>query len=126
MNVAKTPSTAAGMPLFGRLQLEEDPEIRTTRAADSLKRSATRHAIEAVDLAGKPKAFFLIGLGSTGKTTLARWIGWRMAEQGRQAILAALDPGNRSLVDWFEGVEQPETRLIRTTRRAGCAMCWII
>ena len=107
--MAKTQSTAAGMPLFGRLQLDDEPEIRTTRAAVSIKRSATKHTIEAVDLAGKPKAFFLIGLGSTGKTTLARWIGWRMAEQGRQALLAALDPGNRSLVDWFEGVEQPET-----------------
>jgi hypothetical protein len=32
-----------------------------------------------------------------------------MAEQGRQALLAALDPGNRSLLDWFEGVEHPAT-----------------
>jgi hypothetical protein len=39
---------------------------------------------------------------------LARWIIWRMTEQGREAQLAALDPANRSLPLWFSNVHVPE------------------
>jgi hypothetical protein len=63
--------------------------------------------VSPIDLTGKPKLLFMVGRGGTGKTTLARWLGWRMAEQGRETLLAALDPQNRSLVGWFTGVAQP-------------------
>jgi hypothetical protein len=70
-----------------------------------------------VDLTGKPKALFLVGLGGTGKTMLARWMGWRMVEQGRAALIAALDPQNRTLADWFAGVAEPETSDMHHTAR---------
>ncbi|MBS0984258.1 ArsA-related P-loop ATPase [Gluconobacter cerinus] len=62
-----------------------------------------------IDLTGKPKAIFLIGPGGTGKTTFARWAAVKMSEAGREALLVAMDPQNRSLVTWFDGVEQPPT-----------------
>jgi hypothetical protein len=65
--------------------------------------------VRAVDLSGQAKLWFLIGPGGAGKTALARWLFWRMTEQGRDAVLAALDPTNRSLASWFAGVEQPPT-----------------
>lgn len=97
------------VPLFGRGHADDEPEVQNRRAVISIKRQPAKVAADAVDLTGKPKALFLIGLGGTGKTMLARWAGWRMAEQGREALIAALDPQNRSLADWFAGVEQPET-----------------
>jgi anion-transporting ArsA/GET3 family ATPase len=49
----------------------------------------------------------VVGNGGVGKTTYARWLVSRMIEQGRSAILAALDPGTRSLSAWFNDVHQP-------------------
>lgn len=63
----------------------------------------------APDLTSKQKAIFLVGPGGTGKTMFARWSGWKMAIEGRQAMLCALDPQNRSLATWFDNVQQPPT-----------------
>src|SRR5438309_9057119 len=60
-----------------------------------------------LDLSGKPRVIFLIGRGATGKTTLAKWMIERGQTAGRQAILAALDPVNRTLSNYFDGVAQP-------------------
>ncbi|MGH3267013.1 MAG: hypothetical protein ACRDNS_34095, partial [Trebonia sp.] len=54
-------------------------------------------------------ALFLIGPGGSGKTMLARWIAGRMHEHGRVALIAALDPQNRSLASWYEGIATPES-----------------
>lgn len=95
--------------LFGRgPDLDDEPEVSVrmapaaTAAATPAKRSAA-----ALNLTSKPKTWFLVGAGGTGKTMLARWLGWQMQAAGRAAILAALDPQNRSLTTWFENVEQP-------------------
>ena len=63
----------------------------------------------AADLAGNAPFVFLIGAGNTGKTTVARYIIERAHTAGRQAMLAAMDPINRSLTQYFDGVEQPQT-----------------
>ena len=34
-----------------------------------------------VDLGGLPPVWFLVGAGWSGKTMLARWLGWRSAEE---------------------------------------------
>ena len=62
-----------------------------------------------IDLTGKPKAWFLVGPNGSGKTALARWMGWNLASTDRRALMAALDPQNRSLATWFSGVMQPDT-----------------
>ncbi|NGM23958.1 ATP-binding protein [Roseomonas stagni] len=51
--------------------------------------------------------WLLIGPNYSGKTTFARWAAERMLAAKRSALLAALDPLNRTLTDFFEGVEQP-------------------
>lgn len=80
---------------FGRIRIEDEPEISGITAPVSVKPRATKLNVTTLDL--------------TGKTHLARYLGWRMAEEGRSGLIAALDPSNRSLATWFEGVEQPET-----------------
>lgn len=115
-NRQTTAAPDAGL-LFGRGRVENDPEIRNRRAVVSIRRVEVPPAAAMTDLTGKPKAIFLIGLGGTGKTMLARWLGWRMAEQGRAALIAALDPQNRSLADWFAGVAEPETSDMHHTAR---------
>ena len=104
-------TTDGTAPRFRRgIELDDVPEVAMTvppglRPADS---EAAAHPV--ADLSGKPKTWFLIGPGGAGKTALARWLAHRMTEQGRGAILAALDPANRSLASWFANVEMPPTR----------------
>jgi hypothetical protein len=111
--VAQKPTTKTSadvVPLFGfRPQIEDEPEFRTRAAPVSTRRTDGNASSDAIDLTDKAKVWFLIGRGGTGKTWLARWMGWRMAEAGRSAVIAALDPGNRSLATWFSDVQQPET-----------------
>jgi hypothetical protein len=110
--VAQKPASNsdAVVPLFGfgRAQIDDETEYRQRTAPLSAKPLPTKPATAAIDLTGKPKVWLLIGRGGAGKTVLARWMGWRMTEMGREAMIAALDPTNRSLATWFAGVEQPE------------------
>ena len=89
---------------------EGEPEIRIGLAPASTTGGPVEAAVKSsLDLTGKPRVWFMIGGGNSGKTVELRWLAGRMQEQGRQAILAALDPANRSLATRFEGVEQPPT-----------------
>src|SRR4051794_4298997 len=96
------------VPLFRRSTTPEElPEVRLSLAPQADRKAASRAPVSDLDLTGKPKCWFLIGAGGSGKTAEARWMGWRMDSEGRQALRAALDPANRSLASWFENVEQP-------------------
>lgn len=89
-------------------QIDDEPEVSIGLppiAAPTPKGTAQK----ARDLAGKSKVWFLIGPGGSGKTMLARWLGWKMETEGREAVIAALDPQNRSLATWFSGTYQPPT-----------------
>ena len=59
------------------------------------------------DLSGRPKLLMAIGAGNVGKTTLLRFIGETAMQRGGDLSLAAVDPENRSLADYFETVEMP-------------------
>lgn len=61
------------------------------------------------DLTGLSKAWMLVGPGGAGKTVLARWLGGELARRGKidRALLAALDPTNRTLAKFFDDVLQP-------------------
>jgi hypothetical protein len=61
----------------------------------------------AMDLSNKPKLLFLIGAGNTGKTTLARYLAEQAATTGSDVLLAAIDPENRELGHYFDGVYEP-------------------
>ena len=72
--------------------------------------AAVRTLVEtppALDLSGKRKAWFLIGRGRIGKTTLARWLTETMDQHGGTAVIAAADPVNRSLRQFLDNVAEP-------------------
>ena len=64
---------------------------------------------QAIDLAGRRTAWFLNGRGRIGKTTFARWLHGAVENQGGSAIVAACDPGNRTLRRFLDGVAEPPT-----------------
>jgi hypothetical protein len=61
----------------------------------------------ALDLSGRPKAWFMIGRGRIGKTTLTRWVAETIDNRGGSAVIAAADPVNRSLRVFVDGVAEP-------------------
>lgn len=69
----------------------------------------SERASPAADLTGLSKVWMLIGPGGGGKTVLARWLGGELANRDMlgNTLLAALDPTNRTLTDFFENVMQP-------------------
>jgi hypothetical protein len=71
--------------------------------------AATKPRLPVPDLSAQAKLWLLIGAGSGGKTLLARWLGDKLATAGTldQTMLAALDPTNRTLAEFFGVVEQP-------------------
>jgi len=66
---------------------------------------------QGVDLSGKPKALLAIGMGSTGKTTLLRWVCERSLMQGAgdDLTLASVDPISRELAAYFPSTMAPKT-----------------
>src|ERR1700752_2740560 len=94
MAQTQTKKDAAVVPPFGfkRTQLDDETEYRQRAAPLSAKAREAEPIATMIDLTGKPKVWLLIGRGGSGKTVLARWMGWRMTELGRAAMIAALDP----------------------------------
>jgi hypothetical protein len=84
----------------GRDVIVGRPVRRPTVAPDAA-------SINAIDLSGQPKVIMAIGLGATGKTTFLRWVAERALEGQKAVVFAAVDPENRELPDYFEGVQQP-------------------
>lgn len=91
------------------VSLDDESEIPLAAAPSAGASGNQKHfSPAALDLTGKHKVWFLIGPNGSGKTALARWMGWNLAEEGRSVLMAALDPANRSLATWFGGVMQPD------------------
>jgi hypothetical protein len=107
-------STTAIIPLFDSVQdaeVTEEVAVGWSLAAGTAAESAeAAPAVSAVDLSGRPKVLMTIGAGSAGKTTLLRWITETILERNSQAIIAAVDPTNRSLTSYFAGVVEPPSR----------------
>ena len=70
-----------------------------------------------LDLTGKPKVWFAIGPGRSGKSMLIRLVAETSAEHGGTPIVAAADPQNRSLKNYLENVAEPPTNDATTTSR---------
>lgn len=90
-------------PLFNRPPPTlEEPKLNIVHLAPA-RLNPTGQPSAALDLSGKAKAIMAVGAGSTGKTTLLRW----MCEQGIArnselgVILATVDPTARSLARYF-------------------------
>jgi len=69
----------------------------------------SKRTLPVPDLTGLAKVWELIGPGGAGKTVFARWLGGCLAERELMhlSILAALDPANRTLTNFFNDVQQP-------------------
>src|SRR5574337_257098 len=63
--------------------------------------------VQAIDLTGKPKAWFVIGRGGVGKTTLLRWAAERADQAEARMVVATADPLNRSLRLYRDNVVEP-------------------
>lgn len=112
--VPAQPDPAAPISLADRIaarnrSLEGEREVpvlpAVVRAAQPVPVSATA----AVSLKGEPKAVFVMGPGRTGKTTFLRWVVENTDPKGDGAMIAALDPQNRSLATFVNNVDQPPT-----------------
>lgn len=105
------PPTSGVVRLFGRNRsLDGEREVPvgpTAGTARNVPAAAPALATPALDLSGRPKVLFAIGPGRSGKTMLLRYLLESATAAGRTAFAAALDPHNRSLATFAEGVEQP-------------------
>lgn len=99
---------AVVVPLFGRGDTDPDDEEVPVGLPPSSASAGPAVAAKAPPLAGPP-IWLLIGPNYSGKTTFARWAAGRMMEAGRSAVLAAADPANRTLAQFFGEVTQPPT-----------------
>ena len=91
--------------VFGRRDTGEEKEATVGLAQFTAAAvPGKRKVVKALDLSGTPAAWLLIGQGRAGKTTFARWVGGRAEQAGRELSLAALDPTNRSLALFLNGV----------------------
>jgi hypothetical protein len=68
-----------------------------------------RPDVPVADISRLAKVIGLIGPGGSGKTVIARWIGGELLAKGKldRTLLAALDPTNRTLADFFDAVQKP-------------------
>jgi hypothetical protein len=97
---------------FGRSPvLEDEEEVAVMLPPASAAPAARKAGQIGVDLSGTPKLWFVIGPGRSGKTTLLRYVAETIlaAGEGHEAMFVAMDPGNRSLTGFLEGVLQPPT-----------------
>lgn len=110
MSTKRAATTTNIFPFFGRRAREPGEEIPVGLPRTSVAVAERRGpAASVVDLAGRPKVWFTIGPGRAGKTMLLRWAIEEVQSRGVQAVCAAADPQNRSLIRYFEGVAEPPT-----------------
>lgn len=100
-----------------RPSFEGEDELPVGLPPASAAQSATPRVASEIDLSGKPKIWFSIGPGRSGKTMLLRWAAEMSANQGGTPIVAAADPQNRSLKNYLENVAEPPTNDATATSR---------
>ena len=94
--------------LFGaRPNMEEDEVAVGIGAEQTVGRTAPEVVNSRLDLTGKPKVWFIIGRGKTGKTTLLRFAAEEAAAAERRVLLVDLDRANATLASYFQGVQRP-------------------
>jgi hypothetical protein len=104
---AKPKSSVIPFTPRARPQEEELPVGLPPAAASGSGFARPPAAASAVDLSGKPKVWFVIGPGRSGKSMFLRWAAELSLSQGGQPILAAADPQNRSLRNFLDVHEPP-------------------
>jgi energy-coupling factor transporter ATP-binding protein EcfA2 len=95
------------VPLFRPAADDAIEEVAVGRQIIRPPEPATTAAIQAIDLSDRVKVLMAIGPGNSGKTTFLRWLAEIILNRGGETILAAVDPENRELRDYFEAVHEP-------------------
>lgn len=92
----------------GRPEMDEDEIAVGVEAEQSISaRPVPEVSNSQIDLTGKPKVWFVIGRGKTGKTTLLRFAAEEAAAAERPILLADLDRANATLASYFQDVQRP-------------------
>src|ERR1700733_7378095 len=95
--------------LFGaRPDMDED-EVAIGADDPGGARNVPEVAKSRIDLSGKPKVWFTVGRGKTGKTTLLRFAAEEAAAGARRIVLADLGRANATLASYFQDVQRPPT-----------------
>ena len=93
--------------LFGaRPEMEED-EVAVGVEILEAPQAALKSVKSRVDLSGRPKVWFTVGRGKTGKTTLLRFAAEEAASADRRILVADVDRANATLSSYFHDVERP-------------------
>jgi hypothetical protein len=106
---AQSPPSLSAMFASIMEDMEDDSVIAGLPPTTAPFVRSPRPNVPIADLSRLSKVIGLIGPGGAGKTVVARWICGELAEMGKQdrTLLAALDPTNRSLADFFDAVQTP-------------------
>lgn len=104
-----TKKMASVAHLFGRGRaIDDEDEVPVGLPPAVAPAPDRRPGAAAVDLTGRPKVWFAIGPGRSGKTMLLRWAAEEI-DANAAPIYAAADPQNRSLKTYIDEVAEPAT-----------------
>ena len=82
--------------------------VPLSRAGSRAPQPAPSTGRQGVDLSNRPKAWFMIGRGRTGKTLLLRWLIEQQASTAdTKFVLADMDRTNATLSSYVSGVQRP-------------------
>jgi hypothetical protein len=112
----KSPPKSTVIQFRTRDRLDEEDELPVGLPPATMSEAAEAPVASGIDLSGKPKVWFAVGPGRSGKTMLLRWAFEMSIGQGSAPIVAAADPQNRSLKNYIE-VEEPPTNDAAATAR---------
>jgi hypothetical protein len=110
------PAKAAVIPFRTRDRLADEEELSVGLPAASLAAVTEAPPASLVDLTGRPKIWFAIGPGRSGKTMLIRWAAEICINRGAAPIVVAADPQNRSLKNYLDVHEPPTNDAAATAR----------
>lgn len=99
-----------------RDRLEGEEELPVGLPPANATQAAPAPIASAIDLLGKPKVWFTVGPGRSGKTMFVRWAAEQSFDHGSSPIIVAADPQNRSLKNYID-VEEPPTNDAAATAR---------
>jgi hypothetical protein len=99
-----------------RDRVADEEELPVGLPPSSLAELAPAPTASAVDLTDKPKIWFVIGPGRSGKTMLTRYAAEMCITRGAAPIMVAADPQNRSLKNYMDVHEPPTNDAAATSR----------
>jgi len=104
--MTKSRATENVVPLFGDDAVDVTDEITWGRTIIPPPPAAPIPGT-VPDLTGKPKVLVAMGAGHSGKTTFLKWATEQLLARDSAARLVAIDPENRDLRNFFQGVYEP-------------------